>query len=94
VSPSSKTVNYARVESSVVSSVTGGLDARQSTAPATGWFARALDRAFVWLAVTPTALTMLLVFGLPLAFSLYLSTEGWSAYETLFGGKFAGTANY
>ena len=80
--------------SSVISPVTGDLDTRQSTAPATGWFARVLDRAFVWLAVTPTALTMLLVFGLPLAFSLYLSMEGWSADETLFGGKFAGTANY
>jgi ABC-type sugar transport system permease subunit len=38
--------------------------------------ARIFDRAFVWLAVSPTALTMLLVFGLPLLFSLYLSTEG------------------
>jgi multiple sugar transport system permease protein len=37
---------------------------------------------------------MLLVFGLPLGFSLYLSTEGWSPDETLFGGQFAGLANY
>jgi multiple sugar transport system permease protein len=62
--------------------------------PIAGPFARWLDRAFVWLAVSPTALTMLLVFGLPLAFSLYLSTEGWSPDETLFGGQFAGLANY
>ena len=48
---------------------------------------------FVWLAVSPTVLTMLLVFGLPLAFSLYLSLEGWSADESLFGGRFAGAAN-
>ena len=46
--------------------------------PIAGPFTRWLDRAFVWLAVSPTALTMLLVFGLPLGFSLYLSTEGWS----------------
>jgi multiple sugar transport system permease protein len=59
-----------------------------------GRFARALDRAFVWLTVTPTTVAMLLVFGLPLAFSLYLSTEGWSPDETLFGGQFAGTDNY
>src|ERR1700758_1011716 len=64
------------------------------TQPTTGRFARAFDRAFVLLAVSPTALTMLLVFGLPLAFSLYLSTEGWSADETLFGGQFAGIDNY
>ena len=67
---------------------------RSTPAPATGWLSRALDRMFVWLAVSPTVLTMLVVFGLPLAFSLYLSTEGWSADETLFGGKFAGIDNY
>jgi len=58
----------------------------------TGW--RWLDRQFPRIAVLPTALTMLAIFGIPLAFSLYLSTEGWSADETLFGGKFAGLANY
>ncbi len=57
-----------------------------------GW--RWLDRQFARLAVLPTALTMLAIFGIPLAFSLYLSTEGWSADETLFGGRFAGIANY
>jgi multiple sugar transport system permease protein len=54
------------------------------------WF----DRGFAWFAVSPTAVTMLVVFGLPLALSLYLSTEGWTPDETLFGGHFAGTANY
>jgi multiple sugar transport system permease protein len=63
-------------------------------APGASWFSRLCDRAFVWLAVSPTALTMLLVFGIPLVFSLYLSTEGWSADESLFGGRFAGFANY
>lgn len=52
------------------------------------------DRVFAWLAVGPTAITMLIIFGLPLAFSLYLSMEGWSADETLFGGRFAGGENY
>lgn len=67
---------------------------RATAAPASGWLSRALDRVFVWLAVSPTVLTMLVVFGLPLAFSLYLSMEGWSADESLFGGRFAGTENY
>lgn len=57
-------------------------------------FTRWTDRVFAWLAVGPTALTMLVIFGLPLAFSLYLSMEGWSADETLFGGRFAGAENY
>ena len=57
-----------------------------------GW--RWLDRQFARIAVLPTALTMLAIFGIPLAFSLYLSTEGWSPDETLFGGRFAGSANY
>jgi multiple sugar transport system permease protein len=95
VGPSSKTASYTRIGSSAPSSpATDVLDTPQSAAPAIGWFARAFDRAFVWLAVSPTVITMLLVFGLPLIFSLYLSTEGWSADETLFGGKFAGFANY
>ena len=55
-----------------------------------GW----LDRQFAPLAVIPTAVIMLIVFGLPLVFSFYLSLEGWSADETLFGGRFAGLANY
>jgi multiple sugar transport system permease protein len=69
------------------------LPAERARAPRLpGW--RWLDRQFAWFAVAPTAVTMLVVFGLPLAFSLYLSMEGWSADETLFGGRFAGLANY
>ena len=34
---------------------------------------------------------MLLVFGLPLLFSAWLSLEAWSPDQTLFGGKYAGT---
>ena len=37
---------------------------------------------------------MLLIFGIPLAFSFYLSFEGWSPEQALFAGNFAGTANY
>ena len=53
-----------------------------------------LDRNFPRLAVLPTTLLMLLVFGIPLLFSAWLSLEGWSPDQTLFGGTFAGLANY
>src|ERR1700761_176877 len=55
-----------------------------------GW----IDRNFPRLAVLPTTLLMLLVFGLPLLFSAWLSLEAWSPDQTLFGGTFAGTDNY
>jgi multiple sugar transport system permease protein len=55
-----------------------------------GW----IDRNFPRLAVLPTTVLMLLVFGLPLLFSAWLSLEAWSPDQTLFGGKYAGTANY
>lgn len=53
-----------------------------------------LDRQFARLAVLPTTVLMLLVFGLPLLFSLYLSFQGWSPDQALFGGRFTGTDNY
>lgn len=53
-----------------------------------------LDRQFPRLAVLPTMLVMVCIFGIPLLFSGYLSFEGWSPEQTLFGGKFAGLANY
>jgi multiple sugar transport system permease protein len=53
-----------------------------------------VDRNFARLAVLPTTVLMLLVFGIPLLFSAWLSLEGWAPDQTLFGGKFAGTANY
>src|ERR1700733_6372828 len=56
----------------------------------TGWIDRNLPR----LAVLPTTLLMLLVFGIPLLFSAWLSLEAWSPDQTLFGGTFAGAANY
>jgi multiple sugar transport system permease protein len=56
--------------------------------------ARWADRHFPRLAVLPTTTLMLLVFGVPLLFSAWLSLEGWSPDQTLFGGTFAGTSNY
>ncbi|HXT79761.1 MAG TPA: sugar ABC transporter permease [Acetobacteraceae bacterium] len=55
-----------------------------------GW----LDRQFARIAVLPTAAMMLLIFGLPLLFSLYLSFENWAPEQSLFDGRFDGLANY
>jgi multiple sugar transport system permease protein len=55
---------------------------------------RWLDRQFVRVAVLPTSAMMLLIFGIPLLFSFYLSFEGWSPDQALFAGNFAGSANY
>ena len=54
----------------------------------------ALDRYFVHAAVLPTFVMMLCVFGLPLAFSLYLSFTAWAPGQALFTGRFVGLANY
>jgi multiple sugar transport system permease protein len=54
----------------------------------------ALDRAFAAVAVLPTFVVMLCVFGIPLLFSLYLSFTGWAPGEALFGGSFVGLDNY
>jgi multiple sugar transport system permease protein len=53
-----------------------------------------VDRNFPRLAVLPTSVLMLLVFGIPLLFSAWLSLEAWSPDQTLFGGTYAGTDNY
>src|SRR4051794_11320622 len=55
-----------------------------------GW----ADRQFPRLAVVPTTVVMVVVFGIPLLFSAWLSLEAWSPDQTLFGGTFAGFANY
>lgn len=52
------------------------------------------DRRFGLFAIGPTVLAMVLIFGIPLAFSLYLSMRGLSASQSLFGGGFVGLANY
>ncbi|WP_428487148.1 carbohydrate ABC transporter permease [Rhodopila sp.] len=66
------------------------LTARRPRRVRTSWF----DRNFPRLAVLPTTALMLLVFGIPLLFSAWLSLEGWSPDQTLFGGRFAGLDNY
>jgi multiple sugar transport system permease protein len=66
----------------------------RGTAPGTTRAQRWLDRQFTRVAVLPTIAMMLLIFGIPLAFSFFLSFEGWSPEQALFAGKFAGTANY
>jgi multiple sugar transport system permease protein len=53
-----------------------------------------LDRHFVHAALLPTLLVMVCVFGLPLAFSFYLSFTGWGLDQPLFTGRFVGLANY
>jgi multiple sugar transport system permease protein len=55
-----------------------------------GW----LDRQFTRMAVLPTFVVMLGIFGIPLLFSLQLSFFGWSMSDSLFGGQFVGLANY
>ena len=55
---------------------------------------RWLDRQFTRIAVLPTTAMMQLIFGIPLAFSFYLSFQGWSPDQALFAGTFAGTANF
>jgi len=75
------------VRSAALRSVHGG-------ALGTTGMQRWLDRQFARLAVLPTSALMLLIFGVPLAFSFYLGFEGWSPDQALFAGNFAGTANY
>lgn len=55
-----------------------------------GW----VDRHFHVISVVPTALIMLVIFGAPLAFSLFLSLQGWTPDRSLFGGGFVGFDNY
>lgn len=57
-------------------------------------FARLVDRWFGQLAILPTMLLMSLVFLVPLAFSLYLSFQGWNIDRPLSGSAFVGVENY
>jgi multiple sugar transport system permease protein len=70
------------------------LHAARGAGFATTGMQRWLDRQFTRIAVLPTTAMMLLIFGVPLAFSFYLSFQGWSPEQALFAGTFAGTANY
>jgi multiple sugar transport system permease protein len=71
-----------------------GVRTMQGAASGTSGMRRWLDRQFARIAVLPTTAMMVLIFGIPLLFSLYLSFEGWSPDQALFSGAFAGTANY
>jgi multiple sugar transport system permease protein len=71
-----------------------GVRAMRETAYGTTGAQRWLDRQFTRIAVLPTTAMMLLIFGIPLLFSLYLSFQGWSPEQALFAGNFAGIANY
>jgi multiple sugar transport system permease protein len=62
--------------------------------PTRGLGGISLDRYFTRIAVFPTFAVMLGVFGMPLAFSFYLSFTGWDLNESLFSGRFVGLANY
>jgi multiple sugar transport system permease protein len=55
---------------------------------------RWIDRRFGLVAIAPTVLAMLIVFGLPLLFSLFLSFRGWTIDQSLLGGSFVGLDNY
>jgi multiple sugar transport system permease protein len=53
-----------------------------------------IDRAFAAITVLPTVAVMVVIFGIPLLFSLYLSFTGWALDQALLGGRFVGLANY
>ena len=52
------------------------------------------DRHFALVTVSPAVIVALLVFGLPLAFSAWISFQGWSIQQSLFGGRYVGWDNY
>ena len=52
------------------------------------------DRHFALVTVSPAVIVALLVFGLPLAFSAWISFQGWSIQQSLFGGRYVGGDNY
>jgi len=68
--------------------------ARRRMVPAHSSGSRWLDRQFAAITALPTAVMMLAIFGIPLLFSLTLSFRGWSIDQSLFAGRFVGTANY
>jgi multiple sugar transport system permease protein len=52
------------------------------------------DRYFTRVAILPTFVVMLGVFGMPLAFSFYLSFTGYAQGQGLFSGGYVGLENY
>jgi len=53
-----------------------------------------LDRCFACVAILPTFALMVGVFGMPLAFSFYLSFTGYAQGRGLFSGGYVGLENY
>ena len=53
-----------------------------------------LDRYFTRMAILPTFVVMLGIFGMPLAFSFYLSFTGYAQGQGLFNGGYVGLENY
>jgi multiple sugar transport system permease protein len=80
-------------ESSATAVAVPGMRAGVSQ-PALGTVRAWLDRHFTLFAVAPTVIVMAVVFGLPLLFSLFLSTQGWDIQQGLFGGRFVGAENF
>src|SRR5215813_13350857 len=71
--------------------------ARIAAAPArVAWRRQAIvfDRYFTSLAILPTFVVMLGIFGMPLAFSFYLSFTGYAQGQGLFSGGYVGLENY
>src|SRR5215813_2103966 len=64
--------------------------------PRAAWRQRGigLDRYFTRVAILPTFVVMLGVFGMPLAFSFYLSFTGYAQGQGLFSGSYVGLENY
>jgi multiple sugar transport system permease protein len=52
------------------------------------------DRYFTRVAILPTFVVMLGIFGMPLAFSFYLSFTGYGQGQGLFSGGYVGLENY
>ena len=52
------------------------------------------DRYFTRIAILPTFVVMLGIFGMPLAFSFYLSFTGYAQGQGLFSGGYVGLENY
>ena len=67
-----------------------------AASPGTAWRRRGivLDRYFTRVAILPTFVVMLGVFGMPLAFSFYLSFTGYAQGQGLFSGGYVGLENY
>jgi multiple sugar transport system permease protein len=83
-------VRSAHPSSAVVADPPAGRAAPWRGIGRLGWF----DRHFAAVTVGPAVIVSLLVFGLPLAFSLWLSLQGWSMEQSLFGGRFVGLQYY